>query len=164
MAEYAVERGIEYSNSSFLISITGITTVISRPLVGLCVTLNWLDSVIICNYSMILAGMITVILPFLTEYWMMCLYAALLGSCIGEWCFFPKTQNKYHSSWNDITVVHLINMTSRTNFLTKLFQLPRCIKFGLFNRPIVTVTTGCFRPKLRCHARLFLDRTFRKTP
>ena len=84
LAEYAMERGIEYGRASFLISIIGIANVISRPFIGLGVTLNWLDSVIILNFSMVLAGIITVTLPFLTEYWMMCLYSALFGLCIGE--------------------------------------------------------------------------------
>ena len=69
---------------AYLISIMSIVGVIVRLLIGFIISMTQIDPLMVYNFALIIAGIITFALPYLTKYWMLAVYCVLLASCLGN--------------------------------------------------------------------------------
>ncbi|KAI3378770.1 hypothetical protein SNEBB_010405 [Seison nebaliae] len=77
IVDRAVQMNVEKSKASFLISIIGITNTVGRVIGGkLC---DYFPAIHINNISLLLTGLVTLAMPFYTNYKLLMLYSALFG-------------------------------------------------------------------------------------
>lgn len=75
----------EFSDdSTFILSILGISTTIGRVLIGWVADRPWSNTYFINNGSMVLAGLVTVVCPFLDGNAQMTIFAVGFGFFTGE--------------------------------------------------------------------------------
>lgn len=74
----------EFSDdSTFILSILGISTTIGRVLIGWVADRPWSNTYLINNGSMVLAGLVTVVCPFLDGNAQMTIFAVGFGFFTG---------------------------------------------------------------------------------
>jgi len=82
---HAVAQGSvlpESNKLAFLISIIGISNVVSRIGVGFISDLPCVDCVLINSAALMVGGVATVCVPYYRSYWLLALYAAVFGTSI----------------------------------------------------------------------------------
>lgn len=70
-----------------IISILGICNTCGRLITGWLADRTWTDCLLIHNGSVIIAGLLTCLVPMLNTYELICAYAALFGLFIGKTTF-----------------------------------------------------------------------------
>ena len=84
IVENAILLGVSENQATFLLSILGICNISGRLIAGWLADREWSDCVLIHNLALIIAGIATALVPFLTHYALMVTYAIIFGSCIGK--------------------------------------------------------------------------------
>ena len=75
---------VSASKASLIISILGICNTAGRLIAGWLADRPWSDTLIINNVAVIVAGLLTCLVPVLNSYELLCGYAALFGLSLGE--------------------------------------------------------------------------------
>ncbi|KRZ91324.1 Monocarboxylate transporter 12 [Trichinella sp. T8] len=82
-ASYAEYHGIDKTRASYILSSIGFTNVAGRVIVGWMSDRSWAPKALtICNVSLIICGLLTVLYPFMTSFSLMLIYALLFGLII----------------------------------------------------------------------------------
>jgi len=123
LGAFAQVNKIDSSSAAFLISLIGIANTFGRPVFGMLVSLKILDSVRVMNVSIIVAGLSTMALPFLTSYWAMAVYCLLFGLAMAG-----------HICMKSLALVQLMGVDALTNGLG----------FCLLSNGIATMLGGPF--------------------
>lgn len=79
----ASDLGYEKSEGASLIMIIGIANTIGRVLAGCIADQMWTDSLLINNFSLVVGGIATICVPFITRYEFLGVYSFVFGCCIG---------------------------------------------------------------------------------
>lgn len=79
----AMKQGVDETAASFLVSILGIANIIFRILCGWLSDQSWADPLLIHNSCLIIGGLATVAVPFLSAYWALVLYCLAFGLSTG---------------------------------------------------------------------------------
>jgi len=87
---YLVDRavltyGIPKTQASFLLSVIGITNTVGRLVAGAVANIKGVNSLLLHNLALILAGASCLLVVFCVTYPIMCLFAAFFGLCIATW-------------------------------------------------------------------------------
>jgi hypothetical protein len=79
--EYKIPR----TQASFLLSVIGITNTLGRLVAGAVANIKGVNSLLLHNVALILAGVSCLLVVFCVSYPIMCLFAAFFGLCIATW-------------------------------------------------------------------------------
>jgi len=82
ISQFAESKNISTADAVFLITFLGIFNTAGRILAGWLSDRPWADCLLIHNLSLVIGGLATCLVPFLNDYWMLCAYCAVFGSCI----------------------------------------------------------------------------------
>ena len=75
--------GVSASRSAMLLSVLGLSSVVSRLLVGWVADQPRVDSVVLYTGALLVAGASTCTLPSLRSYQLLCGYQIVYGACCG---------------------------------------------------------------------------------
>lgn len=84
---YAIEVAEDDSSemaAAFLLTILGISNTCGRVISGVLGTRKWVDSLILNNLALLIAGVITMLLPYCQHYFLLCMFAVVFGVCVGK--------------------------------------------------------------------------------
>ncbi|KRZ74793.1 Monocarboxylate transporter 14, partial [Trichinella papuae] len=82
-ASYAEHHGIDKTRASYILSSIGFTNVAGRVIVGWMSDQRWAPKALtICNMSLIICGLLTILYPFMNSFSLMLIYALLFGFII----------------------------------------------------------------------------------
>jgi predicted MFS family arabinose efflux permease len=106
-------EGVSRSKASLIISVLGICNTAGRLVAGWLADRSWADSLLIHNVAVIIAGLLTCLVPALNSYELLCAYAALFGISLAAFV-----------ALRSIVIVELLGIQKLTNAfgLTSLFQ------------------------------------------
>ncbi|XP_052265124.1 monocarboxylate transporter 14-like isoform X2 [Dreissena polymorpha] len=79
LVDRAILLGVEQTRASLLLSVIGITNTIGRVLSGLLADRPWMNSLMLNNVSMLVAGVAMVLTPFCTTFPTLVLAALMFG-------------------------------------------------------------------------------------
>ena len=78
-----IDLGIPAAKAAFLISIIGIANTVGRVVVGFVSDQPWADCLLINNVALVIGGLATCFVPFLSSFPLFASYTFVFGSCIG---------------------------------------------------------------------------------
>lgn len=70
--------------AALLLSILGVSNTVGRIISGYIGTKSWVDSLVINNIALLLAGGVTMALPFCDTFSLHSLFAVVFGICVGK--------------------------------------------------------------------------------
>jgi len=76
--------GVSKTNASLLLSVLGISSFVSRLVVGWVTDSQSIDSVVLYTIALLVAGASTCTLPSLRSYQLLCGYQLVYGVCCGR--------------------------------------------------------------------------------
>lgn len=79
LTDYAQGVGVSADDSANLISAIGILNCVGMVVMGYVGDRPWSSPMLIYNISMILCGMSVIVMPFMTNYWLIAAAAAVFG-------------------------------------------------------------------------------------
>ncbi|XP_005105740.1 uncharacterized protein LOC101851361 [Aplysia californica] len=88
LADYAYQHGLASSDAAILMILLGSLNICGRLLSGAMASFS-LDPLLINNLSLLLGGVVCLMSPLYTQFWSLCLLAALFGFFLG---FFAPLQ------------------------------------------------------------------------
>jgi len=83
IVDHAMLLGVSASRSAMLLSVLGLSSVVSRLLVGWVADQPRVDSVVLYTGALLVAGASTCTLPSLRSYQLLCGYQIVYGACCG---------------------------------------------------------------------------------
>lgn len=83
IVDHAMLLGVSTTKAALLLSVLGISSVLSRPLVGWVADWPSVDSVVLYTIALLVAGSGTCTLPSLRSYQLLCGYQVVYGVCCG---------------------------------------------------------------------------------
>lgn len=81
---YAKSVGVEAKDVPLLLSIMGVANTVGRLVAGALGGRDWVDSLVINNVALVLAGGAVLLLPQFDEHYLLVVFAALFGLCVGK--------------------------------------------------------------------------------
>jgi len=75
---------ISEQSAAYLLTALGFSNTFGRLISGVLATRNWLDSVIINNLALLIAGAMTLVLPFCESYFLLVVFSFVFGLCVGK--------------------------------------------------------------------------------
>lgn len=98
---YAVTvPGVSPLRAAYLLTVLGCSNTIGRIVVGVIGSRSWVDSLVLNNIALIIAGGSTVALPFCESYALQILFAAAFGVCVGKSDNSTSTTNNYIQAYS----------------------------------------------------------------
>ncbi|MPC37344.1 Monocarboxylate transporter 12 [Portunus trituberculatus] len=79
LTDYAQGVGISADDSANLISVIGILNCLGMVVMGYVGDRSWSSPVLIYNISMVVCGLSVLVMPFITNYWLLALASAVFG-------------------------------------------------------------------------------------
>jgi len=79
-----IEVQVTSAKASLILSVLGVFNTLGRLVVGCLADRPSVDSILVHNVAAIAAGLLTCLVSVLFRFELLCLYAALFGSFIGE--------------------------------------------------------------------------------
>lgn len=76
--------GVSDLHAAYLLSILGVSNTIGRVIAGNIGTKPWVDSLVMNNIALVIAGGMTVALPFCESFLLQALFAVVFGVCVGR--------------------------------------------------------------------------------
>ncbi|XP_067928353.1 monocarboxylate transporter 5-like [Watersipora subatra] len=103
------EKPITKMAATFLLSILGGSNTFGRIISGVLGTRKWVDSIIINNLSLLIAGVVTMLLPFWKYYTFLVIFTIVFGLCVAAF-----------SSLRSVIVVELMGLDKLTTCYSQL--------------------------------------------
>ncbi|ESO11891.1 hypothetical protein HELRODRAFT_185246 [Helobdella robusta] len=85
IAERAIYLNISENNAAFLISIIGIANIVGRLLSGTLANIPRLNTLLMHNVAVTLAGVMCLLNTFFTSFATICIFAVVFGFCVATW-------------------------------------------------------------------------------
>lgn len=79
LTDYAQGVGVSADDSANLISAIGILNCVGMVVMGYVGDRPWSSPMLIYNISMVLCGLSVIVMPFITDYWLLAMAAAVFG-------------------------------------------------------------------------------------
>ncbi|KAF6032574.1 hypothetical protein EB796_009175 [Bugula neritina] len=100
---------ISEQSAAYLLTALGFSNTFGRLISGVLATRNWLDSVIINNLALLIAGAMTLVLPFCESYFLLVVFSFVFGLCVAAF-----------SSLRSVIVVELMGLDKLTTCYSQL--------------------------------------------
>lgn len=72
-------------SAAYLLTALGLSNTFGRVLSGLLGTKKWVDSLVVNSLALLIAGAVTMLLPYAHSYFLLTLFAVVFGLCVGEY-------------------------------------------------------------------------------
>ena len=96
----AANHSINDMEAAYLLSILGVSNTIGRIISSVLGTRKWVDSLIINNLALLIAGVITMLLPFCIHFALLSVFSVVFGLCVGKF--------EYLIYFNDRTLISMM--------------------------------------------------------
>ncbi len=84
LPHHSMSFGVSYFKATFLVSLIGAFNTVGRVGAGWLADRSWADGLVIQNSALIVAGLASMVMPFIANYIVLAILASVFGLCVGK--------------------------------------------------------------------------------